>query len=1098
MSIPSQFGVSPSGAATYSIPIQVPPGVAGLQPKLSLEYNSQSGNGILGMGWNLSGLSAITRCPKTMATDAVRGSVNYNTEDRFCMDGQRLMINVSTYGAAGSEYRTEIDTFSRITAVGAAAGNSANGPEYFKVQTKAGLTMEYGATSDSRIEAVKSTGSNATWSANTVRVWALNKVTDAVGNSMTVGYLKDAGQFYPLNLTYAGNQVQFNYQSRNDTSTAYHAGGVTRQNLLLKEITTWASASQTQTIIPRYHTASSLQPTRLARLSVCAGRALDLGGDTCLKDLVFSSDPITDVSFTAQTLAYPNAPNFGTSGTPRPHGSGFSSINWQPLSGDFNGDGRTDFIRIDARHYWMFLSNGDGTFNTVVANYPSNPDFGIGANYWIPLTGDFNGDGKTDLIRVDISGYWMFLSNGDGTFNAVNLPYPGAANFDLTSSAGYANWSPQTGDFDGDGRTDLLRIDATGYWMFLSNGDGTFRHYSLGYPGGTNFGSTSHPWLPMVADFNGDGKSDLLRINATGYWLFMSKGDGTFSELTANYPGSPNFGTTSTNWLPQIGDFNGDGKTDFMRVDATQYWMFLGNGDGTFNHVTASYPGGFNFGNSPGNWMPQAGDFNGDGKTDLMRIDATNYWMFLSNGDGTFSSSTLAYPNAPNFGVDARSWLPLGGDYNGDGKSDLLRIDATNYWLFTNQPGTDNLLRAAGTQENVLAGVSIDYRQLTRPLRDTNPPITWGSFPIFLTSPVVYIADVGVTYPQIDLKVPLQLVASTTSGNGIGGANTVSYQYGGLKAENGTAAVPGSGRGMLGFRWMKSIEQLTGIESYTEYNQAWPYIGAAIKNETRLAGVGNGGLLKRSSTTYQATTGSATNTTFVFPGSTVEESWDLNGVQLPTISSYYEYAPSAYAGSDGTQYGDPSRIVVNTSYQGADAGRKTTVNTYAPAATSRQEPSKWVLGRLTRASVTSESNPGPFTPFAPPPPPASLSAAVIAPLVAVLPTTAAVSVDCFEGYGTQVTFTANASVTGGSGGYQYAWSNSGPGIVNMSAPGNLFTSPTGSIAMLSFHSYSPYNNGGVANIRVNVSDADGRSVQSNILQVTATNNGCNVYDPAAI
>ncbi len=169
-SIPGQFKVTESGAASYRIPIQVPPGVAGMEPKLALVYNSQGGNGLLGMGWSLEGLSAITRCPRTMASDGVRGSVNFDLNDRYCLDGQRLILVSGVEGTAGAEYRTERESYSKIVAY----GSTGNGPAYWVVKTKAGLTMEYGNTEDSRIEAVKAPGSNASWPTTTVRVWANN------------------------------------------------------------------------------------------------------------------------------------------------------------------------------------------------------------------------------------------------------------------------------------------------------------------------------------------------------------------------------------------------------------------------------------------------------------------------------------------------------------------------------------------------------------------------------------------------------------------------------------------------------------------------------------------------------------------------------------------------------------------------------------------------------------------------------------------------------------------------------------------------------------------------------------------------------------
>src|SRR5205085_3262918 len=121
---------SSSGAATYSIPIAVPPGTAGVKPSPTLDYSSQNQNGILGMGWALGGLPALTRCPRTMIQNGVVGALKFDANDRFCLDGQQLVAISGTYGANATEYRTEVESFSRITSF----GTSGVGPAWFEVR----------------------------------------------------------------------------------------------------------------------------------------------------------------------------------------------------------------------------------------------------------------------------------------------------------------------------------------------------------------------------------------------------------------------------------------------------------------------------------------------------------------------------------------------------------------------------------------------------------------------------------------------------------------------------------------------------------------------------------------------------------------------------------------------------------------------------------------------------------------------------------------------------------------------------------------------------------------------------------------------------
>lgn len=889
---PGSFGVQPSGAASYSIPITVPPGTAGMQPNLSLNYSSQGrSGGLYGTGVSLGGLSAIYRCPETNAQDGVYGLIGFNTDDRFCMDGQRLIVNTGDYGANNSEYRTETETFTRIRSYGSAG----TGPAYFTVWTKGGEVKEYGVTTDSRIEAQGKT---------TVMVWALNKITDKAGNYLTVSYNEDntVGQYWPSRIDYSGNaiagtlpthSVQFTNFVRPDITSAYQAGSMIKSTMLISDIKTYANGTLVKDYKLGYAQGSATLASHLANVTECAGNASPM---VCLAPTIlgWSNDPVK-WGDKAQVLGD------GSMGT--------------PVVGDINGDGKADLIftfwtdNPSSLHIRTKFSNGDGTW------WWREQITGDGSAVGTPIVGDVNGDGKADLVFAfqvsDGLHVRTKLSNGDGTWNQKEQILGDGAPLGyciqyVTCPAGtYPYIMPKIADVDGDGRSDLVFAfqgpNGSGLYVRtkLSNGDGTWlgREQVLGDGGGVG--------VPLVGDVDGDGRSDLVFSFSPGDGYLhirtkLSYGDGTWLQREQLLADGSGVG------YPYMGDVNGDGKADliysFYGIDGSGLHIRskFSKGDGTWGEaeqITADGDIG----------KPYVGDANGDGKADLMYsyfVDGSGLHVRtkLSKGDGSWQQQEQTLADGSGVGK------PLVGDANGDGRADLI-------YAFNTDPNVGLVVRSkfsGSTQSDLLTTITNGLGAVTRV---TYRPLTDSS---------VYQKMSNAVYPYVDVQAPFYVVSRVTNSDGIGGDYALEYSYVGAKNYM-------SSRGLMGFNQVTMHDPQTAIKTTTTYRQDYPYQGAPIFVEKRTDG---GVLLSRVQNTYA-------DTLYVhaFHKSLlmrrVEDTYELNTGQL---------ANSVQTQTTYDDFMNPTQITVDT----GDGYSKTSNYTY-----SAPDFTKWILGRPTLVTVSS-------------------------------------------------------------------------------------------------------------------------------------------------
>jgi RHS repeat-associated protein len=865
MIVPGQFNVSGTGAAIYTIPIAVPPGSSGMVPALSLDYSSQSGDGIVGIGWSLSGLPSIGRCPRTLAEDGVHGGVNYDSGDRFCMEGQRLVAISGTYGATGTEYRTEIDGFTKVVSY----GSSGSGPAYFKAWTKSGQIIEFGNTSDSRILAAGKT---------TARSWAANKISDTKGNYLTISYTNDNtnGQAYPSRIDYTGNtgvspynSVQFSYMTRLDVTPTYQVGSLQQTTVLLSHIKTYQGTNLVYDYQLSYRAGTSTTHSRLTSVALC-----DTNG-ACLAPTTFGWQGGTGM------LAMTAAPSTRTQ---------------EMYAADYNGDGI-----IDARIGLGDIA-GTGPYQApVMADLGSNN----GAFSWTQIgalsfagvncpavNSCYIGRGPSIATIADILGNGLPSFVFDETYYHVqcNIPNVGCANVDImwlainNGSSSFATSTygkitvgekPYWVDFNGDGRSDFISSDG---YRNIGNGDGTFSvDRSVSFSNATS---------KIPADFNGDGCTDVLTTGPNTHAITFSCSPVV---ATLNVP----------DWSSDqvvAADFNGDGKADVLDISSSGATLYLSTG--------TSVSSGYSIANSS-DWYKYAvyvGDWNGDGKSDIALIapggacssncygSGTSHKLYISTGVGFMpaldaNNNPIAVSNSSYF---ANAYV---ADWNNDGAADFS-LSSGYLYTFAHVPEL-----MVSVSSGVGATTSVTYDRLNKN----------GNFYTKCPgSPGTYFCN--DVYPVVGVDGPLYAVSQVAASNGVGGNYNSTYSYSGAKADR-------RGRGFLGFSSMTVTDGQTGVVQTTNYRTDFPYIGF-VSSQTKAV---NGVVLSSISNAYadaaQGTGTEGVTRHFVSLTQSVSSGHDLDGTALPTITTSYTY----------DSYGNA--LTVNTSV--SDGSSKNATNTYS-------------------------------------------------------------------------------------------------------------------------------------------------------------------------
>ncbi|MBL1260424.1 MAG: VCBS repeat-containing protein [Thiotrichaceae bacterium] len=819
LATPGAFSVSQSGKPQYRIQLRTPPNPGNIAPGLAMTYSGENGDSIFGAGWYVEGLSKITRCATSLIQDGYINGVNFNSSDKFCLNGQRLLAVSGNYGADGAIYRTENESFTRIESHG-------TGPDYFIVKKVTGEIEEYG-NSDTTYKSRKFTADGAK-----AADWSVNKVEDREGNSATFYYIRNsaAGTHYIDKILYTNARIQFSYEARSDHTVSYANSVISDLPVRVSQIATYLGSNTTpsRTYTPGYQYSTATGRSRMNSLQECAG-------GVCAASTTFGWDLGTEtVAFTNQSVQS-DTTSYPTLGT---------TDSQQYLLADVNADGKLDLIWTyrNGENFGrvLYLANASGDGFTYTSTEVENGFGGgqIGVTDHRTLAGDVNGDGRSDLVWVartanDVYRV-VYLANSSGT-GFISQGYEVDA---YSTLANYTNGRYLLADVNGDRRSDLIwsYTDAIENKMrmtvYLARTDGS-GSISLGKTSSTLDTDFSPQYYEnqdlLTGDVNGDGKSDLVWMFTYQSKLYRvlylanANGDG-FTEISLQED------TFNSNWQDNqylLGDVNGDGKADIIHAykmgDNNGRTVYLASAAGT-SHIKKDSVAPNEGVSSHTHRRFNIADLNGDGRSDLIYtynngvIFGWKNYTANMNGEGfTLQESNETTDSDPTH----QNHVYQLGDVNADGKTDLVWTYNTSLndlyrKLYTLPKSHPDHISTITNGLGVVTEVNYDYLANGA-----------GSF---------YSKGTGSQYPVRDDNGLSYVVTQVRHDNGIGSQRIFDYRYNGAKTHL-------QGRGFLGFESRTVTDQATGFDTEEHYWQQFPLIGKFQSEEVRQSG---GSLIERS------------------------------------------------------------------------------------------------------------------------------------------------------------------------------------------------------------------------------------------------------------